>query len=164
MIFPCGPQVSLTSPRPPTKCGSVPSQSVPLERCPAVQQKQEKQEIISQEWQSSPSGVCLGVTCSATVPQCLKPLQYTPAQAREVLAQHNSFGVFTEGAEEEGNLTPPTTSGVHGAIEVSYPLATLQPINQLLSRPVNQPTRDCQSNRLSCQTKNFQSTTKPASK
>ena len=49
---------------------------------------------------------------------------YTPAQAREALAQHtNSFGVITEEAEEE-DLSLPTTSLFHGALEESRPIAT----------------------------------------
>ena len=46
---------------------------------------------------------------------------YTPAQAREALAQHtNSFGVITEEAKEEEDLTLPSTSLFHGALEETW--------------------------------------------
>ena len=53
---------------------------------------------------------------------------YTPAQARSALAQHtNSFGVVTEETaklEEEEDLSLPSTSLFHGALQENCPIAT----------------------------------------
>ena len=53
---------------------------------------------------------------------------YTPAQARSALAQHtDSFGVITEETgeqEEDEDLTLPSTSLFHGALQESCPIAT----------------------------------------